>query len=53
MPCQNGFIANQVYLAIGKTLASVNIGAPRFQVITANPLRRHGDRKQPHEASNH
>ena len=30
MPRQNGFISDEVYLAVGKTLAGVNIGVPRL-----------------------
>jgi hypothetical protein len=53
MPRHDGLIADKVYFAIGNTLAGVNIGASRLQIIAPNFLRRHGDRKESHEASNH
>lgn len=52
MPRQNGFITDEVHLAIGKTLAGINIGASRLQIIAANLLRGGGDRKQPGNTSN-
>jgi hypothetical protein len=53
MPRQNGLVADQVYLSIGKTLAGIYIGASRLQIIAPNFLRRHGDRKELNETSNH
>jgi hypothetical protein len=42
VPGKYGLVSGEVYLAIGKTLAGVNVGATSLQVFPTNLLRAGG-----------
>src|SRR5207245_1717798 len=45
VPGKDGLVSHQVHFAIGETLASVDIGTARFQIVAANLLSGCGKRK--------
>src|SRR5664279_4785453 len=51
MPRENSLIPHEVNLTVSETLARVNIGATRLQVVAANLLRHHRNRKASHETN--